>query len=77
MVYFGEAGLGQKCLHFWRAHFRRMTLVVEKNEATRPIDVAFLCTYTVVTSANRITKLVEKFMGFFMPYILVRCFLCH
>ena len=74
MVFCGKAGLVQKCLHFWRAHFRRMTLVVEKNEATRPIDVAFLCAYTIVTSTNRITRLVEEFLGFFMPYIQVRCF---
>jgi len=50
---------------------------VKKNEATHPIDVAFLCAYTVVTSAYRITKLVEKFLGLFMPHIQVRCIVCH
>jgi hypothetical protein len=54
--------MSQKRLDFGRAHFSRMTLVVEKDKATNPLHVLPLCAVSVMTQAKRIRYLVQELL---------------
>lgn len=56
--------MSQKSLDLRRAHFPRVTFVVEKNEPTNPIGVALLGSDAETTRPDRIPEPVKKILGF-------------
>ena len=57
----------QERLDLRRAHFPGVTFIVEENEPTNPVGVALLGSNTVMARPDRIAKLIEEFLGFFVP----------
>ena len=58
--------MGQKCLHFLRAHVFGMALVVEEDEALDPGDVSFLCADGILLPSNGVWDLFKKFRATLM-----------
>ena len=51
---------GEKLRDLWRAHLRRMPLVMKENEAPDPADVCFIGAGTIVSGANGLVDLIEE-----------------
>ena len=55
--------VGEKSDYFRTSHFSRVSLAVEKNEASNPVDVCLLGANAVVLETDALTHLVEKRNG--------------
>lgn len=65
----------QRRLHFRRAHFRRMTVILEMNESTNFVRMARLGSDAVMPYRVRIKKLGQEFLAFL--FLSIRLWLCN
>jgi hypothetical protein len=58
--------VGEKCLDFRRAHFTRVTLVMEEDKALDPFSIGVFGAVGIMFEADGIADLIEDFFALWL-----------